>query len=80
MRKIKKVNLNQTHFLSSEEMVKLNGGEPLVASCNSNTLGQKCVTTVNGNTYSGTCKVETYYSSDGTSSSSSVSYFCYAEY
>ncbi len=23
MRKIKKINLNQTHFLSSEEMVKL---------------------------------------------------------
>ena len=80
MRKIKKFNLNPNHFLSPEEMVKLNGGEPLVNSCDNSTLGKKCVTTVNGNSYSGTCKVKTSYISDGTSSSSDISYFCDPEY
>lgn len=80
MKKIKKFNLNQSRFLSSEEMAKLYGGEYLHSVCNYSNLGQSCVVSINGFTYSGKCKFESNYSTDGMSSSLSKTYFCYAEF
>ncbi len=80
MKKVKRINLNQSHLLSYDDMAKVYGGEYLHESCHAGNLGLTCVTTYNGHKYSGKCKYESSYSTDGTSSSSSSHYYCDPEF
>ena len=74
MRKIKKFYLNKSQLLSSEEMVKLNGGEYLYTACNEYNVGASCIYTEGGLNYTGICTYEYNYSSGSGSSSSSIFY------
>lgn len=76
MRKLKKFELRTSQILSEEEMLKLNGGEVFVEKCTSATLGHPCITRIENLIYSGKCKSEYRYVTDGTSSYWSKTIFC----
>ncbi len=76
MRKVKKFSLNQSHFLSSDEMAKLNGGVYLHDSCDENNVGQACLYSTSGSHYTGTCHYVHSTSSNGSSTTTVSGYFC----
>lgn len=76
MRKIKRFNLNQSRYLSADEMAKLNGGEHLHEKCNDSNIGESCLAIVDGEFFSGECCLESSYSTDGSTTNSSQSYYC----
>ncbi len=77
MRKIKRFNLSKNHFLSSEEMIMLNGGgEYLHDSCDQSNVGQSCLYGGAGSHYTGTCTYIHNHSSTGSTSSTTSGYFC----
>jgi hypothetical protein len=66
MKKIKKFNLNQSHFLSSEEMSKLYGRVYLHDKCDSTNEGEPCLYGSDGAHYTGTCEYMDYsWTSEG---------------
>ena len=75
MRKIKRFNLSKDHYLSSEEMMMLNGGERLYDVCNADYVGKKCLYSNGDAHYTGTCK-HISFSSTGSSSTTVSSYVC----
>lgn len=76
MRKIKRFNLGKNHFLSSEEMMKLNGGEYLHDKCDQSNVGQSCLYGGAGSHYTGICTYIYNHSSTGNASSTVSGYFC----
>lgn len=80
MKKIKKFNLNQNHYLSLREMEQVNGGGYLYDHCTENTVGAPCLYTEGGSHFTGTCHGYTNSSSsssgNGTSYSYSAYYYC----
>lgn len=76
MKKLKKFNLHQSRFLSADDMVKLNGGEYLHKTCDSNNVGKSCIVTIEGKSYSGTCIFTDLYTSAGSYSTTIKGYFC----
>lgn len=76
MKKIKKFNLNQSHFLSSEEMSKLYGRIYLHDHCDSSNLGEACLYGGPGSHYTGICYFSYTYVTDGNSSSTDIIFFC----
>lgn len=76
MKKIKKFNLNQNHFLSTDEMTKLTGGEYLYDLCNKESEGKSCLYGGPGSHFTGTCRYIHYHSSTDSNSITITGYFC----
>lgn len=77
MKKIKKFNLNQSHFLSSEEMSKLYGRIYLHDKCDGTNVGEACLFGYEGGHYTGICKyVKNYSWWDGSLDVTMSGYVC----
>ena len=78
MRKIKNFDLNQSRYLSVEEMAELNGGvKPLEEKCTTDNIGKSCIYVgAEGLKFEGTCKYVYSYVYDGSSSTATVAYTC----